>query len=71
MSFSQKSINNKHTFITMLTQLNKKLYIEAKKTDYILPSGTIIIFSANDINNLAIIFISPDKNIQQKNIDLK
>ena len=61
MSFTQKSIHDTNTFIAMLTQLNKKLYIEAKKTGYVLPAGTIIMFPVNDINNLEVIF-PPDKD---------
>jgi hypothetical protein len=65
MSFTQKTIHDTHTFITMLTQLNQKINIEAKKTTYVLPAGTIIIFPVNDIDKLEIIFPSTDKDEEE------
>ena len=60
MTELQKSIHNKSTFIEMLMNLNLKLQYEVNKTDYVLPAGTIIVFPANDIDKLEIIFPHPD-----------
>lgn len=53
-------INDSHTFIFMLMKLNQKLHIEAKKKDYILPIGTILICNVNNIDKLYLIYPSPD-----------
>ena len=55
MSNIQKSIHDKHSFIEMLMNLNLKLHNEVEKTNFILPSGTIIQFPVNDIDKLEII----------------
>ena len=61
MDLTHQTINDTHTFIWMLTHLNKKINSEAKKINYILPAGTIITFQVNDIDKLEIKFPSPDK----------
>ena len=70
MTETQKSIYDKHTFVEMLMNLNLKLQYEVGKANYVLPAGTIIVFPANDIDKLEIIFPSQeDEELTLEKVD--
>ena len=69
MSETQKSIYDKHTFVEMLMNLNLKLQYEVGKANYVLPAGTIVVFPANDIDKLKIIFPSQEEEEEELTLE--